>query len=248
MEKPLITIDEASPEQLEALRQRLIERIADERRGYHYPVLAYRAWHWNIGASRYQDSETGRFMSRDKVRNLLDQSLSGAVNASDSLASMVADGLLSPRDWREAMRGEIKREAIRQYLMGIGGRNVMTPADWGRVGAMVREQYGYLEGFYQEVAGGNLTEIQIRARAGMYINSTKEGYETAHSTVAGQAGMEQEMWNLGLAEHCGDCVNYSSMGWQPIGTFPFPGDGSTQCLTGCKCWKSYRNPQTGATF
>jgi len=52
--------------------------------------------------------------------------------------------------------------------------------------------------------------------------------------------MNEEAWELGTAEHCGDCVAFASEGWQPLGTFPFPGDGSTQCMTNCQCSKIYR--------
>ena len=45
---------------------------------------------------------------------------------------------------------------------------------------------------------------------------------------------------MGVAEHCPDCISFAAEGWQPIGHFPTPCDGSTQCLVNCQCHKEYR--------
>ncbi len=137
----------------------------------------------------------------------------------------------------EELMEEMKGEYIRQYLLGIGGADKMTASDWGSIGGMLREQYRYLKGFADSLVG--LSERQIAARIAMYINSAREAFERAKRKAA--SGATQERWVMDPeAEHCVDCVDYDSQGWQPIGTFPFPGDGSTECLTNCRCHKEYR--------
>ena len=106
----------------------------------------------------------------------------------DVLAGYAAQGVLNAGDFGALFREEIKKEYIRQYLLGIGGRDQMTAADWGSIGGMLREQYRFLDGFLAEIAAGNLTEAQIMARARMYINSAREAYERAHGRVAGKLG------------------------------------------------------------
>ena len=59
---------------------------------------------------------------------------------------------------------------------------------------------------------------------------------------------DEELWVLGIAEHCEDCVYYAGMDWQPIGTVPTPGDGSTQCIVNCYCHKEYHNSRTGDIY
>ena len=123
----------------------------------------------------------------------------------------------------------------------------MAAEDWGSIGGMLKEQYGWLKGFYQEVLAGDLSEAAIAMRARMYINSAREAYERALGRVAARAGMDEESWATGFVrtEHCEDCLGYEAEGWQEIGHFPTPGDGSTICLTSCHCSKHYRKASTG---
>lgn len=181
-------------------------------------------WYWNEASHRYHDSETGRFLSAAEVRGYVQDSLDAALTASavtleggvvstgtDMLANLVGNGLMSPADWEAAMREEIKREYIRQYLLGVGGRGSMTAQDWGSVGGMIREQYRWLDDFADLVATGELSEGQIRTRAAMYVNSAREAFERASARA----------WGI------------------PDGSLPYmPGQGQTICLTNCNCnWR-----------
>jgi hypothetical protein len=187
-------------------------------------------------------------MPRTQVLEYVEKSLAGSSNAADTVATMLIDGKLSPKDFGGELKGELKAEYIRQYLLGKGGREQMGPRDWGSIGGMLKEQYKYLPDFIKEIEAGNLTEAQIRARVNMYTNSAREGYERAHERNAEKLGMTQEKWELGEAEHCEDCVAYAAQGWQPFGTFPTPGAGDTRCMTNCKCQVIYQNPETGARY
>ena len=179
-------------------------------------------WTWSDKSHRYHDAATGRFLSRTEVLGYVQTSLdtartapastlTGGVNSSgtDLLSNLVSNGMMNPRDWHEMMREEIKREYIREYMLGRGGRGSMTSVDWGSVGGMLKEQYHpYLVNFAQQVANGELTEGQIRARSAMYINSAREGFERGQARAFGI----------------------------PDGTLPaYPGDGQTICLTLCAC-------------
>lgn len=216
------------------------------------------SWHWDISANRYRDDITGQFISHLHVLNLIDQSMLTATYVADSLAGFVASGTLSALDWKVAFQAEIKGEYIRQYLAGIGGRKMMTPADWGSVGGMLKEQFQWLDGFYNDIVSGKLTEGQIRARMAMYINSGREAYERAHGRSATKWGADEVAWILNpAAETCPTCEERALLGWMPMnedGSFPsmdgpsYPGDGSTICLTNCKCGLAYRNSKTGDIF
>jgi len=202
------------------------------------------AWRWNPDAYRYYNEDNGQFIKFEVVMSFVDQSILGSHNAMETMGYMVSDGMLSPMDWHQGMRAEIKREYIRQYILGIGGLDQMTQADWGSIGGMLKEQYGWLNGFTDQL--GELSEKQIIARSAMYSNSAREAFERAHSRTAAKWGADEELWVLDpAADNCPDCVELSLMGWQPIDTFKFPGQGATQCLTNCKCSKIYRNSVTG---
>jgi hypothetical protein len=204
-------------------------------------------WAWDIRSARYRDMETGRYMSRARAIELVDASLEVSASRTDTLAEMAGSDppLISPGDWRDAMRQEIKDEYIRQYLFGRGGRDQMTPADWGSIGGMLTEQYRFLDRFAEQIADGALSTAQIRARARMYINSAREAYERGKQRAHIEARFDEVKWVLDPeAESCPDCVEFAAMEWRPMRLNPyggaFPGDGSTQCLTNCRCRLVYR--------
>lgn len=205
---------------------------------------------WDAQSGRYRNLTTGRFLSRDAVLDMATRSLAASTSAADTLAGMVAGGTVSPGDFGLLARQEIKGEYIRQYLLGIGGREQMTPSDWGTVGRMLRDQYHpYLDGFLQDIADGKLSEAQIQARLRMYTSSAHQAYEKAAQKSAKKAGYSEERWMVDSSkENCDGCLSYQAEGWQEIGHFPEPGDGSTACLSNCGCVKIYRNPATGETY
>ena len=140
-----------------------------------------------------------------KLTNLVERSMGESETAVVAATTALTEGV-SLETWQTAMRQEIKDEYIRQYLLGRGGLSQMTQADWGSIGGMLREQYRYLDRFAGEIAEGQLTEGQNKRRSQMYVNSAREAYWRA----AGQAH-----------------------GWPKLPAYP--GDGSTQCLTNCRC-------------
>jgi len=168
------------------------------------------SWVWSIAAKRYRDTDTGQFLSRESALDFVSQSIAQSQLVVDQLSSLVAGGQLDPNDWRDLMRQEIKTEYIREYLLGIGGREQMTFADWGSIGGMLKEQYAYLENFMDEIISLNLSEGQITARARMYTESAREGFERAKVRAAGI----------------------------DIDLPAYPGDGSSICLTNDQCsWR-----------
>lgn len=209
-------------------------------------------YYWDELVGRYRD-EKGRFVSAETVHNWVNQSIQISTNVTQFLASSVYEGTLSVNDWYKMMQQEIKDEYIRQYLSFIGGRNFMTPADWGSVGGMISDQYKYLKGFAQDIATGNLTEAQIQARAAMYINSAREAAERAKAKSAKKADFDEVYWELNpQLENCPDCVEFNSMSWQLVEKDPYkgayPGSGDTRCLTACGCQLVYQNSETGEKY
>ncbi len=202
-----------------------------------------------LRGSGYRDTETGKVLSYHTVRDQIENMINASEDIQVPLAQMVADGTISPGDWRNALRQEIKDNYITQYLAGKGGAGSMTQTDWGSIGGMISDQYRYLEGFYAEVAAGSLTEGQIYARAHMYINSSREAYERALERATEDRGYTEHKWTLSPVENCDDCLALAGEGWKPIsepfvapssGKEAVPGSGATLCLTNCRCFVDYR--------
>ena len=144
--------------------------------------------------------------------------------------------------WEADMRAQIKGEYTRQYLLGRGGRDQMTQADWGSIGGMLASQYRFLDKFAADIATGELSEAQIAARSELYLYSAKQAFEKANERA--RTSDTQVKWTMSAAEHCGDCESFASLDWQPMAEDPFggahPGDGSTICKTNCKCHLEYK--------
>lgn len=205
------------------------------------------------------DNDTGKFvddngipLSNSEIIAMLERSIASSMERIQEIALSGGRGLY------ERMQQIIKDEYIRQYMTGIGGRERMTPADWGRIGNMLREQYNYLRPFVDQITRGLLSDAEIANRARMYVNSAREAFQRAMGQVIKKLGFDLVMWVMtGGAEHCPTCEERQSQGWKSIGPrggFPteqgesFPGDGSTICLTNDQCTLSYMNSKTGATY
>ena len=129
----------------------------------------------------------------------------------NALAERMFTGDITLGSWEEAMKKMIRELHTSTAAIGKGGWDQMTPADWGRLGPVLKGQYKYLHGFAQYVEENKDTVSlkAIQARARMYGNAG------AFSSVVVQAG---------------DVIS-KKLPW-------LPKDGSTECLVNCKCfWK-----------
>ena len=162
-------------------------------------------WTWDERVNQYRDNATGRFIGAFEMnlrRNeFIDQQHSVLIGHTQSYA----DGNISIDQFRDLAKTTIKDTIIDMYAMGAGGRNSMSPADWGRVGAIVKDQYKYLRGMFDQLARGELSVAQLNARFKMYLNSANEA-----------------LWR-------GITSNY------PFTLPAYPGDGGTECLVNCRC-------------
>lgn len=200
-------------------------------------------YRWDERSGRYRDSR-GRFVSWRQVRKALDQTIANSVDAIDGLAQQLREGKISLQAWRDAMAVEIRNVHAASIAAAKGGWAQMTPADWGRVGGRVRGQLWYLRRFANEIAAGKvkLDGVFLR-RAGMYGRAGVASYVLQDGIEAQGYGYDEEMSQLGTAEHCEECVSEAARGWAPIGSLiPI---GSRTCISYCACTMLYRNSQTG---
>lgn len=203
-------------------------------------------WYWNPKAARYQwRNGRARFLKRKTVLGYVQETIDATGKVTDTLAELVSNGMLSPADWREMMRQQIKSEHIRQAVLAAGGRENMTPRRWGLVGAAIKDQYAYLDKMTDLIAEQTLSEGQIAARSRMYLNAAREAFERVNMDVHLEAGFDEVLWVIDRgAENCPDCEQLAALGWQKIEGDPFngcwPGSGCTVCLTNCRCHLEYR--------
>jgi len=159
------------------------------------------AFRWDINARRYRDAESGKFISEAKVRAARQDIIDRSTVLVDALSAQLDAGEIDVETWTLRMREVIKTTTIAQYVLGRGGRNVMKASDWGRIGYRLREQYGFLQRFAEQVDVGQLSPAQIADRARMYVDGTWSVFDRGKGAA----------WDIRLPAH--------------------PGDGSTRCIT-----------------
>lgn len=164
-------------------------------------------WYWTSGSG-----STG-FVSEKVITAELAKHQQAMQATLKELVSQVYAGDISVAEFETAFALEIKNAAIAQAIFANGGVANMTPADWGRVGQTLREQYGFLDKFGQGIADGSIAEGQAGVRVGMYGDATEQAYWDQWR--ANRPGGE-DISHLPKLQHS-------------------PRDGYTQCLTRCRC-------------
>ncbi len=162
-------------------------------------------WYWDDSVKRYRSPETGRFVGIDDMNSLRAEFMTTQRLRLEGLTDGYSSGTIDYTTYHKQVNDIIRETYIDNYVMGAGGRNNMTQKDWGSVGGMLKEQYGYLNPFMAEIESGKLSPAQIDARMRMYINSANEAF---------WRGFSRDF---------------------PLKLPHYPGDGSTMCLTNCQC-------------
>lgn len=204
---------------------------------------------YNTTAKRYVDTG-GRFVSREAVRLGLDVALDGT--RADMLAAseaLRAGGSLDV--WISEMRLAAKDAALYSSAAARGGWAQMTPADYGRVGRMLRDQYAYLDRFAADIADPDKPyslDGAFLSRAGSYAYAGRRLYHAIEREEMEELGAAEER-NVELqgAEHCkgeNSCEVETARGWVPLGALrPI---GTRKCMNHCKCRIEYRDAEGNA--
>ena len=202
------------------------------------PDRAPGGYTWDSSLQRYRDSR-GRIVSRDAVRREIDVTLDRTAKHARDLSVQLRAGQISLTQWETGMRAVVKDTQLYSAAAVRGGWDRMTPGDLGRVGQLVRTQYGYLDRFAAQIASGEqaLNGYMLN-RAMMYAQQGRLTHEAfAQSDVrklAREQGGQVEVRNLlGDADHCDECIALTGRGWVPDGQMPLPG--TRECRSSCHC-------------
>lgn len=128
-----------------------------------------------------------------------------------TLADDLASGNLTVQQWKNQMAREIERLHLTAGILGRGGLDAMSRDDLRRINRAVGSQLQYLDNWSWELRsdirqGKVLSSGQIAARGRMYGGAANATMQDAALARAGIPELPAR-----------------------------PGDGSTDCLTNCKC-------------
>lgn len=196
-------------------------------------------YQWDPAIARFRDPATGRYITRDAVRSILD----GLITKSQARITVVSNelraGTIDVSVWESAMRAEIKSTHLASLALARGGWNQLTSTDFGHAGARIKVQYQYLAKFATELLSGEqITDGTFMSRARLYAASARPAFHIEMGDQLQHLGYREERNILHPAEHCGSCVDMTNLGWVPIRTLiPI---GERTCLGNDRCSISYR--------
>lgn len=160
----------------------------------------------------------------------------------EEMTRQLADGTLTLQDWQLAMREELRRSALEQYVTGKGGDPAnIQQADYLALGPELKGQYKYLNKFAAALdkasQDGKPLDFAVQ-RAKLYARSTqavfwkseipvqlpqypRDGSTACRSNCKCRLRVQYEQdavliwWQLSPAEHCEDCLALARQ-WNPL--------------------------------
>jgi hypothetical protein len=198
--------------------------------------MPYR-WEPNAGASgRYRD-ERGRFVASSTVRRELDRYLDTA-DPAKALAEALRGRQVSVADWEVAMRRHVKNTHLNAIALERGGWANMTPADYGRAGQIIREQYGYLRGFAADIASGKQRlDGTLGVRAKLYSQAGRNSYYRSKAANMSDK-VTHQMSVRSARDSCRQCLDLDRKVFR-IDDASFPLPGRRVCNHNCQCHLAY---------
>lgn len=183
---------------------------------------------------RFRDLNTGKFISERAVRDAVDAVADLASRRMGESAARFRAGQISITEWQAESMQVIKQANVAATLLASGGRQNVTPQQWGAAGQMIRTEYAYFRRFVSDVLDGQQRQNgRLDARARMYGNIARRNYESLRRRQGYDNGFQYERNVRHSSEACRGCVAASAAGWVPIGTLP--PIGQRECRGSCRC-------------
>jgi hypothetical protein len=188
------------------------------------------------------DGRLGQLVSRAEIVGGLRTLNANSARLLADLAEDVVAGYLMPQDFEQAAMLTLRNLYNANSALARGGWLQMDAAAWGRNGQLLRQEYVFLRRFTQELAAGNLSAAQARARAALYVGRAYSRFWAEDAPLQQQYGKTEVTWIASDDEReCVDCAAEAAIGWRPIAALDsVPGAGAQRCLGACRCTLEFR--------
>lgn len=194
----------------------------------------------------------GRAVSDVAVRGAIDDYLDNKAAQIRSLALQLQNREISVGQWQKRMEQEIANVHLANLAASKGGWSQLTPADYGRVGQLVKQELGGLKKWSKDgkQKGGGLRALAADIEAGlpldgrflnraqMYAQAGRHTYELVRLRDMKAKGFTHARSIRHARDSCAGCLTQAAAGWQLIDDFVLPGE--RDCLRDCKCTVEYR--------
>jgi hypothetical protein len=191
-------------------------------------------------SQRYRNMATGKYIKREVVRRALDTALDRSRNEVQRLARSLVNGNMSIADWQIATAKEVKSMHLASASLAKGGWAQMGPREFGKVGNTLRNEYGYLAKFAEQIKDGTQRlDGSLISRANLYAQSPRGTYHAIEARGMLDQGKAECRNVLGGSDNnCEGCLAETAKGWMQLGELTPIGD--RQCLANCRCSVEYR--------
>lgn len=198
---------------------------------------------WNQQSNRFID-KNGRFVSWVEIGDEIDRLTIKMRDTNRTLAESYRDGNLSLTEFRNQFLQNIKTGHLSAGTIQAGGWDNMRPTDFGRIGNVLRREYGLANNLIAGLEDGSIRpDGNFIRRVGGYSNELRVTYYAMHHFDLTDRGFDLEGSILTPADHCEECVREDDLGIRPVGEMkPL---GRRICRSGCKCKLHRKNSITG---
>ena len=204
-------------------------------------------WSYDPISGRYR-GENGRFLSQKAIEALIDGRIGKLERQLKDFTQRLIDGSITVDQWQGSVREALKPAHIQATMVGAGGKAALSQADYGRIGQRLRGEYAYLQKFASSLLADRLSAPMALARVALYAESVRSSWWEGLSIRRAREGYSLMRRVLdSQAQHCQDCLAYSSRGMVPIGSIPLPGQ-RCACRVKCKCSVQYYRQQFPSTM
>lgn len=152
-------------------------------------------------------------------------------------AEALQSGSINAPEFFIRASAKVKRLTIASGTVGAGGKARLTPSTYGRLGARVKAQLAYLDGFARDVEAERIDPKSdaFTARVNLYAESAIGTYEAMARRRAmddGEFSEERRVMDP-ASDHCQQCIDEAAKGWQEPGVLK--DIGYCTCIVRCRC-------------
>ena len=183
-------------------------------------------WRILLRSQRYRNTKTREVIRQRKYLELRDLFTDRMHPHIESLADRLIDRDITLHRWVREMAQLGRSAHLAGYMFGAGGYNTITHSDVVDLEGILRTSFGFLLKLANNVKDGNTTRqdptTPVVTRRGlvnrgvMWIESITRSFERARTVM---------------------------YGFHPDILPNYPGDGTTECLSRCRCHWLFRFPQ-----
>lgn len=202
------------------------------------------AYTYDQRSARYRAKASGRFVRASEVRGATDKIIAASKARITDITEQFRSRGITLGEWESRMRAEIRALHVAAGVAANGGREHMTPAAWGRIGAVVKREYQFLMKRADAVESGRQAiDGSLTNRARMYAQAALPTYLEMRGNELATRGFTEVRSIVHARESCAQCLAEEAKGFQPERDYtPI---GHRTCLTSCACTEQRRNPATG---